>query len=309
MPSVADSQSQDAASLEESLSIMLQKEQRYYKRRDYLNGAEDEHITESDRSSIVEWCYKLCDHCQINRETVEIAMDMVDRFLYKTPRSITRHFLQDREKYQLLALSAMYIASKLNEPNPFDSELIASTSQGMYAKEEVEAIELVLLHGLRWRTSAPTSIQFANHILSLIRAQVNIDKQTWAYIQDEVKYHTECAVTHTYFTKTLSSNIALAAIFNTVCVHQIDGQVRQAILHALVVIMSSKDFASPSELVLTKSWLQGAVKHIELACVNQSWSQVDAFSFKKGVHEDAPRKLNLRVRKRGKPLTVATRSA
>ena len=311
MPSIYDLLSRDTESAAESLSIMLEKEQRHYKRRDYLNS-DDVHITASDRSIIVEWCYNLADHCQLNRETAAIAIDMVDRliaidmvdrFFSKKPSSLTRLFLQDREKYQLLALSAFYIAIKINEPVAFDSDLVAAISQGMYSKEEVETTELLLLHGLRWRMCAPTSVQFANHILSLILPQVDIQESTWGFILDEVKYQTECAVKHSFFTKTLSSNIAIAAIFNAI--QQIDRQDRRAILHSLVLIMSNEDFAPPSDLLTTQSWLQVAVKLDELASVTKSPDQQEACSFKRGTPEETLRRQNTPNSRRTSPRALA----
>jgi hypothetical protein len=45
-------------------------------------------ITDADRKILVDWCYGLVDNCHFSRDTVAMAMQMVDRFL-AVPSSTT----------------------------------------------------------------------------------------------------------------------------------------------------------------------------------------------------------------------------
>ena len=107
----------------ESLSIMMENEQThyYYMKSDYLSlnystvidDNDAGRITESDRLKIVDWYYSLIDHCQFNRETVAIAMELTDRYL--SNQSPTCRALKDRNHFQLVAMTALYIVIKTNE--------------------------------------------------------------------------------------------------------------------------------------------------------------------------------------------------
>ncbi|KAL7532472.1 hypothetical protein ACHAXR_009511 [Thalassiosira sp. AJA248-18] len=252
--SIYDSLSHDSATAAESLSVMMQKEQTIYKSCDYLHPPmqDDTMITESDRTKLVDWCYSIIDHCEFERETVAIAMEMVDRFLSK-PMSITQYMLCDRNQFQLLVMAALFIAIKTNEQVAFCSSDFAAMSHGMYSVDEIEAMELIILEGLSWRICAPTSIQMARHILSIVLPNLNLEESTWVFILNEVQFQTESAVRDYYFAAQRPSAIAMAAIFNSL--DEIDEQDRQALLRALLPVMNNEDFGSPQDLFTARSRL------------------------------------------------------
>ena len=202
MRSIYETLSRDKTAVADSLWVMLQKEQTTYSDcRDYLlsssHSCSAAHhapiITESDRMQIVDWCYSVVDILEFDRENVMIAMGLVDRFLSK-PNSGTSHFLQDQVQFQLLAMAALYIAIKTNERAAFSSANFSAMSGGLYSVEDVESTELKILSGLSWHICAPTSIQVANHILSLLLPHVNLKESTWGILLDEVQYQAEYAV-------------------------------------------------------------------------------------------------------------------
>ena len=197
--------SRDTTAVAESLSVMIQKEQTFYKCRDYLrkssssmSSPDDDTfiITQTDRTKIVEWCYGIVDKCQLDRETVACAINMVDRFFSSNGtigRSARDYFLQDREQYQLLAVTALYMSIKIHESTVLSSssDFFAEISTGTYNKEQIETTELMILRQLEYRLSAPTSIQISNHILSLLLPYVSLSPSTWDFILEEVEYQNE----------------------------------------------------------------------------------------------------------------------
>ena len=264
VPSFVDeSLTRDTASAAESLSVMMEKERAIYTRRDYLGpqppcGDDDndiaaKRITADDRLKIVDWCYSVVDACQFDRETVALTMEMVDRFL-STSSITAQEALYNRKKYQLVAMSALYIAIKTNEKVSFGSGYFATMSRGAYSAEQIEAMELAILHGLSWRINAPTSIQMVHHILSLILPHLTgIQESTWEFMFTEVHYQTEHAVRDYYCCLRRPSTIGLAAIFNTV--DQVEKQDRQAILQALLSVWKEEGFDSPEDLLAARNRL------------------------------------------------------
>ncbi len=188
-------------------------------------------ITADDRTQIVDWCYDVIDLCQLDRETVAIAVHMVDRFmsnLCRLPSSgISPHFsyqeiLYDRTKYQLLVVSALYIAIKVNERVIFSSEKLAAASQGMYSKESIEAMERIILACLQWRVIVPTAFQVGYVTLELLKAKLQesnssvVDIRNWESIQEELRYQTEIAVRDYQLAVQRPSTIAISALINAI---------------------------------------------------------------------------------------------
>jgi hypothetical protein len=210
-------------------------------------------ITPSDRTKIVEWCYDVVDKCQLDRQMVACAMNMVDRFFSNgsTIGSARNYFLQDREQYQLLAVTALYMSVKIHESTVhiLSSDFFAEISKGTYSKEQIEAAELMILKQLEYRLCAPTSIQISNHILSLLLPFVSLSPSTWDFIVEEVAYQNECTVFDYYFSTQPPSTVAMASIQNALEQGQIDEHDRQALLRAWMLVKSAHDFAHPAQLL------------------------------------------------------------
>lgn len=196
---------------------MMQKEITTYTSGDYLhqqvldNQDDTIMITESDRLIIVDWCYSVADTCKLDRETVAVAMEMVDRFLSK-PSRLAYHVLHDRDQFQLLVITAMYLTIKTAQSVVHGCDFVASTSKGTYCMEDIEAMEINLLQGLSWHICAPTSMQMAHYILSLLLPHLDIEESMWALILDEIKYQTEHAVRDYNLSIYRQSTVAVAAI-------------------------------------------------------------------------------------------------
>ena len=287
MRSIYETLSRDKSAVADSLRVMLQKEQTTYSGcRDYLQSASHSRpspaaITESDRMHIVDWCYGVVDTLEFDREIVMIAMGLVDRFLSKSS-SATRYYLQDQLQFQLLAMAALYIAIKTNELAAFSSGAnFSAMSGGLYSVEDIEATELKILCGLSWHMCAPTSIQIANHILSLLLPYVNLKEEssTWGVLLDEVHYQAEYAVRDYYFSPQRPSTVAFAAIFNALEVVTISQVDRQAILAALMLVISNGDFATSDHLMPATCRLHDLLEYdvIEEDPLDTSARSVDKF--------------------------------
>ena len=252
----------DSITVAECLSVMIQKEQTFLC-QDYLSPGTlltDETIivTPADRTKMVEWCYDFIDKCQLDREIVAIAMNLVDRFFSK-PNSSTitiMHFLQVREQYQLLVVTALYMSIKVHKSEVLGSNFFADVSRGLYSVKQIEDTELMILKQLEYRLCSPTSIQMANHILSLFLPYVNLSQSTWNCILQEVNYQNECTVFDYYFSTQRPSTVAVASIINSLEQVQISEQDHKALRLALVMVTTAHAFAQPTELMDAKNKMQ-----------------------------------------------------
>jgi hypothetical protein len=124
--------------------------------------------------------------------------------------------------YQLLAVSALYIAIKIDGQVIFSSRTLAALSQGTYSVENIEAMERTILYCLSWRVCAPTAIQVGYAILELMMYQVREDSATvvkisrWESIREELAVQTEDAVRDYQLATQSPSIVAFMAIWNAI---------------------------------------------------------------------------------------------
>jgi hypothetical protein len=163
------------------------------------------------RSNMATWCYKVIDFCNFDRETASIAMNYLDRYMI-TEQGAT--VLADRKSFQLAAMTCLYTAVKINEPEAMDPKLVSTLSRGAYSTTEVEAMEVSILSALQWRVSPPTALGFVRQFLELIPVDlVNQGTRETAY--DITMFQTELAVTEHDFVTVKASTIAFGALMNS----------------------------------------------------------------------------------------------
>eukprot|EP00984_Skeletonema_dohrnii_P022444 scaffold11572_cov95-Skeletonema_dohrnii-CCMP3373.AAC.4 len=200
-------------------------------------------------------------------------MEMVDRFLSSastcsrtstcisnsadatTVRAVSDEALRDQSKFQLLTVTALYVAIKVNERVAISSDLFAEMCSQAYTIEEIEDMERVLLNGLSWRCHAPTAHEVGLSILSLILPYVDIPEASWGFLIDEMKYLIELAVLDYYFSTQRTSTVALAAIYNAIGDMTSKGH-RERLRAFLSVIVECFDFDHSKQISKVRRKLQ-----------------------------------------------------
>jgi hypothetical protein len=252
--------SRDTVAVADTLAAMIKREEEQLitsssHEDGYLDPSDPTMITADDRKKLVDWCYHFVDHCQLSRVTVASAMEMVDRFLSITSTCISNsadadattigavsdEALRDQSKFQLLTVTALYVAIKVNERVALSSDLLAEMCSQVYTIKEIEDMERVLLSGLSWRCHAPTAHEVGLSILSLILPYVDIPEASWGFLMDAMKYLIELAVLDYYFSTQRTSTVALAAIYNATGDMRSKGH-RERLRAFLSVIMECFDF-------------------------------------------------------------------
>lgn len=266
------------AGCDKSLCVMLKQEQTSYTCSDYLgqrqagpHGGKNDHqehqahkISPSDRAKIVEWCYAFVDLCRFDRESVAFTMSVVDRFM-STPSGRQNSLLHDRGEYQLLAVTALYASIKIYERSVISSEDFSVASHGTYATEEIESMELEMLHGLEWRMCPPTVLQVGCRVLNLMEARVRgggqVESSTFDFLRDEVAYQSENAVRGYTLSIQCPSTVAIASILNAIEQVSEDAEHEQ-LMSALVscVLREEYHFDSHHVIAETRDRLQSLVE-------------------------------------------------
>lgn len=224
------------AETRQTIRAMCQQESTGYKTCDFLYEGEPSSSTSATRTcgglnisidaidvdcrtKMVAWCYQVVDFCRFHRETVAIAINLLDRFV-ATPTAAATAAKADRKRYQLAAMTSLYTAVKIHEPEAMDPKLVSTLSRGTYQPHEIEAMEKQILDALTWRVNPPTAMAFVRQYMTLISNSTSsavpaLDEYTEATIHDLTKFQTELAVSEYDFLGVRPSVLAFCAFMNS----------------------------------------------------------------------------------------------
>lgn len=177
----------------------------------HLQIGEDLPVDLECRTKMIDWCIQVVDFCKFRRETVEIAINYLDRFLCSPQGTKSR---LDRSEYRLACMTALYTAVKIHEPSAMDPKLVSKLSHGAYTPEQVEKMEACLLSGLQWRVNPPTSLSFARNLVQLLPHELTANQQLMDGLLEICQLQTEASVGMSCLLATPASTISAAALLN-----------------------------------------------------------------------------------------------
>jgi hypothetical protein len=94
-------------------------------------------------------------------------MSLLDRYLSSDTEG-AKQVLADKHKFQLAAITAYFIAVKINEPVQLGIDMLVKLCRGFYKESAILDMEKDILFSLEWRISSPTPLDFMRHILALL---------------------------------------------------------------------------------------------------------------------------------------------
>ena len=203
----------------DSLHTMFSKEQDCI---DYLsmdNEFEDKRrkdnlrICEQCRLKMCQWKFQVAEVCNFQKVTVSVAMAYLDRFI-SSDHPESRIVLMNRKKYQLAAMTCLYIAAKLFEPAVLGIKAISILSQGCYTEEDISQMELNILEGLGWKLHSPTSYDFVHYIIRILSLHFPDKAPTFRILSDFAEFMLELAISEYNLAIKRPSTIAVSAILN-----------------------------------------------------------------------------------------------
>mmetsp|Transcript_6234 Transcript_6234/g.13638 ORF Transcript_6234/g.13638 Transcript_6234/m.13638 type:complete len:439 (-) Transcript_6234:738-2054(-) len=145
----------------------------YYKRaepkfrvaHDYMQTQAD--INEKMRAILVDWLEEVHLKFKLMPETLFLTVNLIDRFLAE--KQVTRKNLQ------LVGVTAMLIASKYEEIWAPEVRDFVYISDKAYTRDQILAMEKLMLNTLRFNLTLPTSYNFLARYLKA--ANMHLDKQ------------------------------------------------------------------------------------------------------------------------------------
>ncbi|KAK2576779.1 hypothetical protein KPH14_005423 [Odynerus spinipes] len=107
------------------------------------------------RAILLDWLIEVCEVYKLHRETYYLAMDYIDRYL-------STHQNVPKNQLQLIGITCLFIAAKVEEIYPPKIAEFAYVTDGACTEEEILGKELIILKGLGWNLSPVTAPGWLN---------------------------------------------------------------------------------------------------------------------------------------------------
>ncbi|XP_069777931.1 G1/S-specific cyclin-E2 isoform X2 [Narcine bancroftii] len=144
---------------EDVWSNMLKKEIKYTHNKNVLSFHPS--LQPKMRAILLDWLIEVCDVYMLHRETFYLAQDFFDRFM------ITQENVH-KSKLQLIGISSLFIAAKLEEIYPPKLKEFAYVTDGACTETEILDMELIILKALNWELCPVTVICWLNLYLQIV---------------------------------------------------------------------------------------------------------------------------------------------
>lgn len=279
----------------DTIQAMHSQETSGYICGDYLNMNPPEAVAVNVdcRTKMAQWCYSVVDFCSFNRETVAVAMSYLDRFLLT---SAGLPVLGDTNAFQLAAMTSLYTAVKIHEPEIMGVDLVSKLSRGQYTPEQIETMEYTILQGLGWRVNTPTALSFVRKFLELL-PQGTLEESIAEAAYDLSKFQSELAVGDYNLVPIQASTVAYASIINSLEGLAVDPSTIESLAYTIASALRL-DIVSP-EIRNVQNYLYQAISQQSTGeAATQSPSRAKAAassSCRRGPAESSPRTVEAMV--------------
>nr|XP_046156179.1 G1/S-specific cyclin-E2-like isoform X1 [Oncorhynchus gorbuscha] len=128
---------------------MLNKELKYVHDKGFLQ--QHPKLKPKMRSILLDWLLEVSEVYTLHRQTAYLAQDFFDRFM------LTQDDME-KDRLQLIGITALFIASKMEEIYPPKLHEFAYVTDGACEEEAILEMELVMLKALNWNLCPETVI-------------------------------------------------------------------------------------------------------------------------------------------------------
>jgi hypothetical protein len=142
----------------ESLQTLLQREYDISVEPSFLDKQQP-YITPLMRAILLDWLMEVSMEFTFKRETFHTAASVADRFMNAVPAV-------QRRDFQLLGVTSLYIAAKLEEISVPKIQDFARATDNGYSIEQIRGMERLILKALKWRVLPATFSHWGTWLMS-----------------------------------------------------------------------------------------------------------------------------------------------
>ena len=140
------------------MQALLHKELSYMPNPYYLQTMQP-YLSPHMRLVLYDWMMEVCSELTLKRETFHLSVNYVDRYLSRCPAV-------RKQDYQLIGLSCMYLAAKVEEVlPPFLADWATSADNG-YSPDMITQMEKALLRALDFKVFPATCHNWTNWLMT-----------------------------------------------------------------------------------------------------------------------------------------------
>ena len=217
-------------------------------------------VTNLDREKMCEWYYEMADFLKIDRSTASRSMILLDRFMATSLHApAAAEARNNRDQYQLFALTALYLSIKLFERLNIQAEHVSYLSRGRYGPQEIVKMEIIMLAALEWKVCEASKVDYVDIIMDYIvprmenSGHATSSSQILENIRELALLQIQLSDFEATFASRKQSIVAFAAICNAFetkksAMSQSDRHAFYDCIKALVRIMSLSDRSDREEL-------------------------------------------------------------
>ncbi|WOG97715.1 hypothetical protein DCAR_0417056 [Daucus carota subsp. sativus] len=165
----------------------------------YMTGQYD--INERMRRILIDWLIEVHDKFNLRPETLYLTVNLIDRFLAVQPIM--------RQKFQLVGVTAMLIASKYEEISAPAVEDLILISDRAFTRNEVLQMEILMVSKLQFHLSIPTVYVFVKRFLEAGKSGNEMERLAF--------YMIDLCLVEYQMLKFPPSMLAAAAVFTAQC--------------------------------------------------------------------------------------------
>lgn len=147
--------------LDKIVNVLRDSEKKHRPLKTYLEEKQRD-VTQQMRAILIDWLNEVTEEFSLKKETLCIAVNYADRYLSKV--------LVPRNRLQLVGVSSMLIASKMEEIIPPTIDDFVYITDNTYTRDEVIKMELAILNELRYELTAVTMRDFVGIYLRMAPA-------------------------------------------------------------------------------------------------------------------------------------------
>jgi hypothetical protein len=171
------------------------------------------------RYDLCEWCFQCVHDTGMDLDVAFVAMSFVDRFwssnsVLLPDATNEQELVRHGELWSVLGASSLLLASDLwsERPSKEGRDRLLDTCYSAFSKEQLNAMQIVLLRALRWHVHPPTVQAFIMEVLTLMSLTTDITDASMAGILSMASFFAQETVCSEELTSYDASILAFASL-------------------------------------------------------------------------------------------------
>jgi hypothetical protein len=189
----------------ERISAMISRDEKTARCRNYFTPQVDS----TCRKLMVGWCFTVVDAFALSRETVGVAMSILDRYL-SSGNGKSNEALKCTQTFQRMAITSFFMAIKIHEPTMLGIKLLVKLCRGVYKECDIIATENEILSALEWRVYASSTgpMEYVRHFVDLLPVCVEVAE----FILEKAAARMDVATSDIFFSTCRASSVGMACL-------------------------------------------------------------------------------------------------